>query len=173
MTAQIIAPVTPENFSTWKRLLHYIAHCKRYIRNLKNKVDKKSLVKGEFMQEELLAAEAYLHRLEQESEYLEEIAVLIKASKSDNPIKFQIPKSSTIFMLSPFLDAHRVLRMRGRTGGCEYLEQDAGCPIILPKNHHITVLIVRSMHFHYHHLNNETVVNELRQSGINRRTRYK
>ncbi|XP_038117199.1 uncharacterized protein LOC119769295 [Culex quinquefasciatus] len=100
VTAQVI---NPEEFSTWKRLLRYTVHCKRYVRNLKETTSNRPRTTGEITQEELLAAEAYLHRLAQEAEYIEEIAILIKAGKG-NPNGLQIPKGSPIFKLSPYLD---------------------------------------------------------------------
>ncbi|XP_058816815.1 uncharacterized protein LOC131680111 [Topomyia yanbarensis] len=141
------------------RLLRHTAWLKRYIRNLKAKRDGAPLSLGELTQEELLAAD----RIAQESVYLEEIAVLTKAINYDDAYKYRIPKSSSIYQLSPYLDNFDVLRMRGRTGACEFTEPGASCPIILPRNHHVTELIVRSVHWRYHHLNHETVVNELQQ----------
>lgn len=159
-TAQVIRW---ENFSTWKRLLRHTALCKRFVRNSKASTDKQLRTTGEITQEELQAAEAYLHRQAQEAEYLEEIAILTKAANCDEPDRYHIPKSSSLFKLSPHLDERGVLRMSGRAGACEFIEPEVSCPVILPRNHHITVLTVRSMHFRYHHTSNETVVNELRQ----------
>ncbi|XP_058828122.1 uncharacterized protein LOC131688014 [Topomyia yanbarensis] len=152
-----------EKFSTWKRLLRHTAQLKRYVRNLKTTIDGAPLSLGELTKEELLAAESYLHRIAQESVYLEKIAALTRAANCDDAYKYHLPKSSSIYQLSPYLDNFDVMRMRGRTGACEYTEPDASCPIILPRNHHVTELIVRSVHWHYHHLNHETVVNEIRQ----------
>ncbi|XP_052561972.1 uncharacterized protein LOC120429009 [Culex pipiens pallens] len=120
VTAQVI---NPEEFSTWKRLLRYTAHCKRYVRNLKETTSDRPRTTGEITQEELFAVEAYLHRLAQEAEYIEEIAILIKAGKG-NPNGLQIPKGSPIFKLSPYLDQFGVLRMQGRTVA---LRQQTSC----------------------------------------------
>ncbi|XP_058457587.1 uncharacterized protein LOC131434654 [Malaya genurostris] len=158
--------VNCENFSTWVGLLRHVAYIKRYIRNLKATKDRVTLSLGELTQEELLLSESYLYRLAQSSVYLEEIAILVKSASNNHVNSHRIPKSSPIYKLSPYLDDSDVLRMRGRTSACEYSTPDASCPIILPRNHHITDLIVREMHLRYHHLNHETVVNELRQKYL-------
>ncbi|XP_055644241.1 uncharacterized protein LOC129780229 [Toxorhynchites rutilus septentrionalis] len=133
----------------------------RYRQNLQARKLKRELSLGELTQKELIAAETYLFRQAHESCFLEEIAILTKAR--EHPDKYRIPKSSSIYKFSPFIDERSLLRMRGRTGACEYVGQDAGCPIILPPDHHITKLLILSTHLQYHNLNHETVVNELRQ----------
>lgn len=74
-----------------------------------------------------------------------------------------IPKSSPLYKLSPFLDDHGVMRTSGRTTGCSFINEDAVHNILLPKKHPVTILIVQSIHERYHHINYETVINELRQ----------
>ncbi|KXJ74441.1 hypothetical protein RP20_CCG013663 [Aedes albopictus] len=75
----------------------------------------------------------------------------------------EIPKSSSVYTLNPFLDERQVMRMHGRISACEYASSDAMNPVILPKDHYITKLIVQDYHQRYHHRNHETVLNELRQ----------
>ncbi|KXJ74353.1 hypothetical protein RP20_CCG013867 [Aedes albopictus] len=53
--------------------------------------------------------------------------------------------------------------MRGRTRLCQYATEDSTNPIVLPHDHHITTLIIAHYHEKFHHLNHETVINELRQ----------
>ncbi|XP_053690927.1 uncharacterized protein LOC128739466 [Sabethes cyaneus] len=53
--------------------------------------------------------------------------------------------------------------MRTRIAACQYATEDAIKPIILPRKHCITSLIVTHYHNKYHHQNHETVINELRQ----------
>ncbi|XP_062538334.1 uncharacterized protein LOC134206620 [Armigeres subalbatus] len=54
--------------------------------------------------------------------------------------------------------------MHGRIGACDHATTDAQNPIILPKDHYITKLIIEDYHQRYHHQNHETVLNELRQT---------
>lgn len=55
--------------------------------------------------------------------------------------------------------------MRGRIDAANVMA-DTKQPIILPRNHHVTHLIVDSYHLKYHHINHETVLNELRQKYV-------
>lgn len=74
-----------------------------------------------------------------------------------------LPKTSALHKLTPWLDADGLLRMRGRISSCEYARDDAKNPIIMPRHHHTTRLIIIDYHLKFHHKNHETVVNELRQ----------
>lgn len=65
--------------------------------------------------------------------------------------------------MSPWLDEQGVLRMRSRIGACQFVSHDTKQPIILPRTHHITTLVIMHYHYKYHHCNHETVINELRQ----------
>ncbi|XP_058817631.1 uncharacterized protein LOC131680930 [Topomyia yanbarensis] len=51
----------------------------------------------------------------------------------------------------------------GRTQECKFTDYDATNPVILPRNHHITRLIVSNAHKQFNHQNHETIINELRQ----------
>ncbi|XP_062541401.1 uncharacterized protein LOC134209429 [Armigeres subalbatus] len=114
---------------------------------------------GPFTKDELLNSSNLLYREAQSALFSEEILILSKSEMS----KKAIPKSSSIFTLNPFLDGKRVLGMHGRISACEYATRDAQNPIILPRDHHITKLLVRDYHLRYHHRNHETVLNEIRQ----------
>lgn len=107
-------------------------------------------------------AKNYLYRIAQCYSYADEIAILLKARTTEYST-LTIPKSSSIYNLCPFLDEHDVLRVRGRTTAGPFVNQDAVNPVILPRDHHITHLIVSNYHSKYHHQNHNTVVNELRQ----------
>ncbi|XP_062714759.1 uncharacterized protein LOC134291266 [Aedes albopictus] len=74
-----------------------------------------------------------------------------------------IPKSSSLYQLTPRLDDNGILRMRTRIAACHYATDDSKKPIILPQKHQTTRLIVAHYHLKYHHLNHETVINEVRQ----------
>ncbi|XP_062707477.1 uncharacterized protein LOC134288004 [Aedes albopictus] len=143
-------------FSVWNRLLRVAAATIRFIANVRCKTAGVDRSTGPFSKDELLSASNLLYRQAQSEAFAEEIAML---SNTEKPI----PKSSSIFTMNPFLDKNRVLRMHGRISACEYASTDARNPIILPKDHHISKLIVQDYHQRYHHRNHETVLNELRQ----------
>lgn len=147
-----------DKFSEWNRLLHVAATLIRFIANIRQKIAGIERNTGPFSKDELVCASNVLYREAQSSSFTEEMDILMNRTSSR-----AIPKSSSLFTLNPFLDGERVMRMHGRISACQYASTDAQNPIILPKDHHITKLIVKSYHQRYHHRNHETVLNELRQ----------
>ncbi|XP_062549816.1 uncharacterized protein LOC134214463 [Armigeres subalbatus] len=75
-----------------------------------------------------------------------------------------LPKRSNLYQLTPAVDECGVLRLDGRIGAAPYVSFDAKFPVILPRKHPVTKLIVEEFHQMYNHGNSETVVNEVRQS---------
>ncbi|XP_062541914.1 uncharacterized protein LOC134209909 [Armigeres subalbatus] len=153
--------IDPQNFSKWTSFLRRCAYVFRFIGNVKTSSSEERTV-GALTASELVKAENYLYRLAQGSSYADELAILsnTRASKDST---LTIPKNSSIYYLCPFLDQHGVLRVRGRTSAYPGVNPDAMNPIILPRNNHITRLIISHYHNKYHHQNHNTVVNELRQ----------
>lgn len=56
-----------------------------------------------------------------------------------------------------------MLRVKGRTKACAFIDRDAAEPVILPRDHHVTRLIISAVHERFNHQNHETVVNEILQ----------
>lgn len=77
-----------------------------------------------------------------------------------------IDRNSKIYSHSPYMDNDEILRCNGRIDTAKTISVNAKRPIILPRNHHITILLVDSYHKRFHHQNHETVVNEIRQRFI-------
>ncbi|XP_062556742.1 uncharacterized protein LOC134221567 [Armigeres subalbatus] len=143
-------------YGTWRKLLRVTAMVFRYISNLRETVAQQTRNNNALSMAELQRASVYLYKQVQIEAYSEEIAILASGKR-------EIAKASPIFNFTPFLDELGVLRMQGRIGNCEYASMDTKNPIVLPKDHHVTRLIVLDYHVKYHHCNNETVVNEIRQ----------
>ncbi|KAH8316858.1 hypothetical protein KR067_000307, partial [Drosophila pandora] len=72
-------------------------------------------------------------------------------------------RKSSIFKCSPYLDESGVIRMQGRIEAIDNVEVDVKRPILLPRHHQVTYLIVEYYHRKFHHLHGEIVVNEVRQ----------
>lgn len=106
--------------------------------------------------EELSWSQQFLHRLAQSQAYGLEIRQLLQ-----NPTS-ALPKSSPLRNLSPFID-DTVVRMRGRLEKSTIISDATKNPIILPKNHYITSLVVDCYHRKFKHINHETVINEIFQ----------
>lgn len=147
--------VVYENFSSWKRLTRVIAFVYRFVVNCSQKRKNSASRTGALGAEELSAAERYLLCLAQREAFANEINALQKQQP--------IPKTSALVKLSPWLDDEGILRVLGRTSSCTFISKDAKNPIILPRDHHITTLILSFYHKKFHHHNHETIVNEVRQ----------
>ncbi|XP_062711101.1 uncharacterized protein LOC134289361 [Aedes albopictus] len=156
--------INPQNFSKWTTILRTTAFVFRFIYNSRPKT--KQRTGGPLTQQELKRAENFLHRLAQSDEYADEMAILF-GNRLNGTDKQAIPKSSSIAYFCPFLDETDVLRVRGRTGACPMINYDAVNPIILPRNHRVTHLILLQYHRKYHHQNHNTVLNEIRQRYMN------
>ncbi|XP_062710628.1 uncharacterized protein LOC134288773 [Aedes albopictus] len=96
-----------------------------------------------------------LWRQAQSQVYSEEIHLLCDGHS--------VAKGSSIRALSPFLDEGGVLRVGGRIEHAPTIPYEAKHPVVLPRNHRITYLVVLSYHQQFLHANSETVCNELRQ----------
>ncbi|XP_055615231.1 uncharacterized protein LOC129761531 [Toxorhynchites rutilus septentrionalis] len=131
--------------------------------NVRRKILKETLVTGPLTQEELVGAENYIYKTVQAEVFPEEIQILQEADREPWRSKRSLPKDSALYKLSPIFDREGVLRMHGRIDACEFASNDTKHPILLPKSHHVTELIVLDVHLQYCHLNHQTVLNEIRQ----------
>ncbi|XP_062703997.1 uncharacterized protein LOC115255979 [Aedes albopictus] len=148
-------------FSNWKRLWRSVAYVQRFLSNLRKKVRGEPLQYGTLTQEEVIASETCIWRQVQEAAYGEELRVL-ETAKREN-VRARLERNSKLRQLSPFLDAAGVLRSESRILKAYSASYDTRCPIILPKDNPVTVLLVESYHRKYIHANGETVLNEMRQ----------
>lgn len=154
--------IDTSRFSTWSRLLRAHAYVIRFINNAKAKIGISKGTTGTLSQDELIKSECELWRLAQKSEYLDEFVILQKNLKLPQHQKLRLAKSSPLYRESPYIDNYGVIRMNGRIDRA-LTNYSAKRPVLLPKRHRITFLIVDHFHRKFHHHNNETVVNELRQ----------
>ena len=125
-----------DKFSSWIRCLRVRAWVYRFIKNVKDKERKI----GELDSDELYDARVEMIRESQIESFQEEYNCLAKGE----PVK----ASSKILALCPFLDEDKIMRCNSRISRAEYLPYDTRFPIILPRGHKLTKLIVR----HYHEL---------------------
>ncbi|XP_062541338.1 uncharacterized protein LOC134209368 [Armigeres subalbatus] len=146
-------------FSNWNRLLRAAAFVLRSIRRFKGeKLTNPCLL----TQDELQKAEHLLWRQIQAEVYPDEVAIM-KRNFLRPEDAVSISKSSPLYRLSPFMDEYGIIRMNSRITAAPTLPMDAKRPIILPKKHMVTILIVEHYHRRYLHGNRETVCNEMRQ----------
>ncbi|XP_068758151.1 uncharacterized protein [Montipora capricornis] len=136
-----------DRFSSWFQLKKCVAWVLRYKSRLRCAVNKRK--RGESM---VVAPAAKIEPLDV-SEIEDAERAIIKATQSAcfhdeltslSSLQKVVKKSSGIFKLDPiFLDG--IIRVGGRLRNSE-IEPDAKHPVLLPKDHHVSHLIIR----HYH-----------------------
>ncbi|XP_055633820.1 uncharacterized protein LOC129774148 [Toxorhynchites rutilus septentrionalis] len=114
-------------------------------------------------QEEYEIAEVLLWKMAQRETFACEVAITLKNRQLTSENWIPIEKNSAIYHCKPFLDECDVLRMDGRTKYADFIPYDTRFPIILPRDHEITDLLLAEYHRRYGHANRETTFNEIRQ----------
>ncbi|XP_052752368.1 uncharacterized protein LOC128200991 [Galleria mellonella] len=127
-------------FSSLQRALRILAYCFRYIHNLQNPMLKNNC---NLSGAEINQAFRFLVRHVQERCFASEFCSLSKEGSS-------LSISKPIRKLSPFLDEHGLLRVGGRLsrGG---LTCDVKHPILLPRSHGLTTLVIEECHHRFVH----------------------
>ncbi|XP_055550574.1 uncharacterized protein LOC129733051 [Wyeomyia smithii] len=152
-----------KRFSSWMHLLKSVAYGYRFSRNLKQKAAKQKVQRGLLTQDELVTAEQLIFSWVQWEQYPDEMTVLSGDQKVPTRLRTKLERTSRIRTLSPYVDEFGVLRSDSRIAAARYVAYDTRYPVILPKEHIVTRLLVSWYHQEYLHANVETVVNELRQ----------
>lgn len=130
----------PTRFSSWTRLVCLQARVWRVLYNMRNPKDR---VSGqELLPEEIRDAEEDIIRRAQWEAFPEEYMALMAGR--------EFPQKSSLSKLCPRIDHEAIMRCDGRLRFAECLPYDVRFPIILPRGHWVTKLIVK----HYHELAN-------------------
>ncbi|KAL1280039.1 hypothetical protein QQF64_014639 [Cirrhinus molitorella] len=139
-------------FSTWTTLVKVVARIKR--------LGSKRKHHGEIVtvEERRRAAEVVIQLVQQQA-FSHELKALQSSFHGD-----VIPSSSPLFHLDPILD-DKLLRVGGRLKGST-LSQELKHPIILPKDSHITKLILSHYHAQTCHQGRSQTLMELRANGF-------
>ncbi|XP_062556745.1 uncharacterized protein LOC134221571 [Armigeres subalbatus] len=160
---EVITPMVDfKRFSNWNRLLRTVA----FVFHLftVHKANKASTIMGkEPTYEDLRAAEIQILKMVQWAVYPDEMSIITRNLNRAEDQRSALDKSSSIYKLTPMIDETGVLRIDSRTGSAHVDAFDLKYPVILPRKHHVTYLIVDYYHKKFLHGNSETIVNELRQ----------
>ncbi|XP_051162430.1 uncharacterized protein LOC127282307 [Leptopilina boulardi] len=124
-------------FSSWTKLLRIMALCIRFMKKLR----KQSCSSGLPSPDELSEAKNRILGLVQQEEFSKEIK---KLTKNEN-----LPGQSKLIKLNPII-VDKLMRVGGRIRHPD-LELQQKHPILLPKNHPLTTLIIREFHEKYLH----------------------
>ncbi|XP_062714235.1 uncharacterized protein LOC134291008 [Aedes albopictus] len=145
-------------FSNWNRLLRTAAYVYRAVRKFR-----KEKINGNLTSDELLQGENFLWRQTQFQAYPDEYSVLEYNSQHPNEVPMILEKGSKLYTESPFMDEAGVIRINSRISAAPTAAYETKYPVILPKDHHTTRLLVDNYHRHFLHSSNNTVLNEVRQ----------
>ena len=73
-----------------------------------------------------------------------------------------VARGNHLSKLTPYIDEEGLLRSRSRLQNVSWLSKEFKCPIILPKAHPLSLLIIRSVHEEFEHpLGRMAAINEL------------
>nr|CTR11689.1 polyprotein [Calliphora vicina] len=141
-------------FSSWFRLYRAVGNWLLYMDRCYQKA-KKLQIENSLIVSHLNRAKNIIYKIVQMSAFPDEYFA-VKFGK-------EIPKGGVCYKLNIYIDNNGIIKVKNRaqyaTSACG-LQRDL---IILPGNHHITKLIIINYHLAFHHSNNETVLNEIRQ----------
>ncbi|XP_033231913.1 uncharacterized protein LOC117182907 [Belonocnema kinseyi] len=140
-----------EKYSSFDTLIRVMAFCMRFINNCRNKNkldDTTSLSIAE-----INSSKNKILQLLQRSAFAREFKHLSETRPLD-------PKSS-LLCLNPFLD-DGIIRVGGRLERA-HIPEDQKYPIVLPKNHHVTKLIIRKEHVRKMHAGAQATLYAIRE----------
>lgn len=140
-------------FSTWKSLVRAIITLKMFARktSASHVIDDPDLIEST---EKLIIKEAQFET------YGAEIRAIRNGSGP--------PKNSPLLPLNPILNDDGLLRVGGRIHRKQVKQGNnhrSAHPIILPKNHHVAVLIIRHYHSKIHHQGRQMTEGVIRSAG--------
>lgn len=138
--------IEPTKFSSWQKLNRVYAYVSRFIDNCR--LPKQLRHTGELQPNEIQEAETYFVRLAQKEKFSDEVNKL-SAGK--------VLKVSKLVPLKPGMDEEGVIRSNGRLEKAECLPWKTRHPIILPRRHWVTKLIVK----HYHEQGQHAGTNQI------------
>jgi hypothetical protein len=126
--------LSAERFSSWKKLYRVTAWTLRFITNC----SQPDRIIGPLTQEEIEEAKMIHIKIAQLDAFEEEIIQLSKGKECS--------ERSKISVLCPKIDETGTLRANTRMESAEFLNFNTKFPIILPRGHRITQLVVKEFH---------------------------
>ena len=128
----------------------------RFVRNCRSPADQREF--GELTPAELSSTETDIIREAQNEAFSDEVAALSRSQP--------LPRKSTLLPCTPIL-INRILRSNTRLRHADDLPADVKFPVILPKKHHVTRLIVQYYHeSEGHRMGVNFTINHLREKYL-------
>lgn len=141
-----------EQFSSYSKLCRVVAFCLRFIYNCKHPDSRRS---GSLTAKEIKTATICIVKLIQKTEFSSELKVLQKNQS--------LPPSSKFLPLNIFLDDQGLIRVGGRLSRHQTFSEDQKHPILIPKKHIFTELVIRHYHSQHFHAGPQLVLSLIRQ----------
>jgi hypothetical protein len=143
------------DISSWSKAVRITAYCLKF----------KDVLQGQrtaaLMVEDIRKAERLIIKMVQKESFPEEIEAMKIADDGMAEVKISSPLNE----LDPFIDEEGVLRVGGRLRRSQ-LRKELKHPIILPKEHHITKLLIQHFHQRVEHQGRGMTINEIRSNGF-------
>jgi hypothetical protein len=139
-------------YSSFSKLIRITAFVHRFVHNIRNSSDKRT---GVLTADEICQATEFVVRTIQAAEFQLEISAL----RQNQPIQ----KSSKLLSLNPFLDSSGILRVGGRLQKHQSLTIDQKHPMLMPKDHFITDLLIEDFHSKHFHAGPQLTLSLIRQ----------
>ena len=154
-----------ERFSDWHRARRAVALCLRYRDVL---LGRRSSSGCPLTVDELQKAQTVIVRAVQEEAFPEELKRLKneKDTTTQQEVKTkQVKKTSKLYRLDPYIRADGVVCVGGRIRRAN-LPADQLHPVVLPRDGHITRLVVEHCHKGVHHAGRGMTIAEIRSAGF-------
>ncbi|XP_050419539.1 uncharacterized protein LOC126832715 [Patella vulgata] len=147
-----------EKFSSWTKLVKTIARLKHVARAFKkdNMSDTSHLIWTSCTVIAFDDAEEFVIREVQREVYEDDFQFLSSGK--------QLPKSSSLTKLSPYIDKDGLMRIGGRLDYSNIPEAEKH-PILVPGKHHIATLLIRNFHERVHHQGRHITEGVIRSAG--------
>lgn len=173
VNANVVPTFDLSYFSDWTRAKRAVAACINFINKLKDSCGKDlpersaPKIRGyvPVTVDDLCQAEYKIIKMTQIEVFREEIESLqASTGSSREPPRNTLLKGSKLYKLDPFLDDNGILRVGGRLKLAD-MPFELRHPIILPRKHHVSDLIMRHFHERTEHSGRGMTINEIRSNG--------
>ena len=147
-----------KNISSWYRAKRVVALCIKFVTLCRNKVkESPKQIKIDLSVCDIEAAEKVIIKAIQTKAFQQEITALSTGK--------MVSKSSVLLKLNPQIDSDGVLRANGRLKYAQ-LPEEQKFPALLPKESHVTTLVIRHFHEKIKHQGRGMTSNEIRACGF-------
>ena len=152
-------------YSDWFKLLKataWLTRYKRYLLMMRGHSKCSSINIGPLKVEEIEMARLDVIRLVHKESFPEDLILLQKANNQKGALNYQLSKTSRLRKLCPIL-IDGVIHVGGRLQNSKYASEFKH-PIILPKKHNVTDLIIRHYHEREGHSGVTHILSSIRQN---------